>query len=231
MTTHGRRPPTLPGMTTPVDVTSIRATVARALVPIRHDRWLLGGLRDGRLRVIAQQPPPPDRRPGRDVRPIYADLSPLARRCLYERHPVAVASMLHMGADDNNWEESWPSVLYIPVGLPHVRPAGLLVIGSRTPHWYTQGELDFLGALAAAVADAVAALCGPLGRLTPRERRFALLIAQGLSDEEIAVALALDGLAAQRVSGGVLRKLCLRSRHELRDLVPAGVDAPVSDRG
>lgn len=208
-------------MTTPVDATRIQVTVSRALLPIHHDRWVLGGLRDGRLRVIAQQPPSPSPAT-REARPIYSELSPLARRCLFERHPVAVTSVADSPPEAGPWEECWPSVLYVPVGRPHTRPVGLLILGSRTSHWYTQSELDFVDELAAALTDAVNAICGPLGRLTPRERRFALLIAQGLSDDEIAVALALDRPAARRVSGGVLRKLALRSRHELRDLVPGG---------
>jgi len=110
--------------------------------------------------------------------------------------------------------------VYAPVGLADMRPVGLLVVGSQTQHWYTQFEIDFIAALGIALTAAVSCLTGPLGRLTPRERRFALLIAEGLSDEEIARALALDDAATRKASDTILRKLALRSRHEVRELVP-----------
>lgn len=206
-------------MTSQHDGDRTRTSIDRALRFVPHDRWVVGGLRDGRLRVMAQKPPSMSGRLGA-VRPIYVELSPLARRCLFERHPLAVTSMVAGARDAAAWEESWPAVLYVPVGLPGARPVGLLMLGSRTPHWYTHDEIDGAARLGARLTVMVSVATGPLGRLTPRERRFALLIAQGLSDEEIAMAMALDPGRAERVSGGVLRKLSLRSRHEVRELVP-----------
>ena len=207
--------------------TRTHLTVALGVVP--HDRWVLGGLRDGRLRVLAEwargrrRVPTEGERTIRvrsSVRPIYTELSPLARRCLFERHPLCVTSVADGHRDDVEWETEWPSVLYVPVGLPSTRPVGLIIVGSRTPHWYTQDEIDFVAALGVSMTATVSAVTGPLGRLTPRERRFALLIAEGLSDEEIAHALELDDAAVRRASDTLLRKLALRSRYEVRDLVP-----------
>ena len=222
-------------MPTPINVRRTRAHLTLALGVVPHDRWVLGGLRDGRLRVIAEATKRQRRRaraatrypqqPGGTaqaptVRPIYSELSPLARRCLYERHPLCVTSVVEAPADDTDWEVDWPAILYVPVGLPNTRPVGIMILGSRTPHWYSQDEIDFVAALGISLTATVSAVTGPLGRLTSRERRFALLIAEGLSDQEIAVALALDDVAVRRASDSVLRKLEVRSRHEVRDLVP-----------
>jgi DNA-binding CsgD family transcriptional regulator len=202
-----------------------RSHVKVALEVVHHDRWVLGGLRDGRLRVIAQSPARPAHAstpaaPVADVRPIYSELSPLARRCLYERHPLAVNSIADPRDHQDDWEIHWPALVYAPVGLADTRPVGLLIVGSRGQHWYTQAEIDYVAALGVALTATVASVTGPLGRLTPRERRFALLIAQGLSDEEIAHALELDERTAKRASDAILRKLAVRSRYEVRDLVP-----------
>ncbi len=206
-------------MSRPTAVDRTRNHVNLALGRIHHDRWVLGGLRDGRMRVIAQSPPLPGS-PDAPVRPIYTELSPLARRCLYERHPLAVNSMVDSRDHQDDWEVHWPAIVYAPVGLADTRPVGLMIVGSSTQHWYTQFEIDFVGAIGIALTAAVSCVTGPLGRLRPRERRFALLIAEGLSDEEIAVALDLDEQVARRASGSILRKLALRSRHEVGELVP-----------
>lgn len=133
---------------------------------------------------------------------------------------MAVNSIVDPREHQDDWEIHWPALVYAPVGLADTRPVGLLIVGSRTQHWYTQAEIDYLAALGVALTATVASITGPLGRLTPRERRFALLIAEGLSDEEIAVALDLDQRIAKRAADAVLRKLSVRSRHEVRDLVP-----------
>jgi DNA-binding CsgD family transcriptional regulator len=202
---------------------------------VHHDRWVLGGLRDGRLRIIAQSPagvgpgPAASSRPrASNIRPIYAELTPLARRCLYERQPLAVNSMVDPREHDDDWEIHWPALIYAPVGLVDTRPVGLIIIGSSTQHWYTQAEIDYVAALGVALTAAVSSVTGPLGRLTPRERRFALLIADGLSDEEIALALAVDARTVMRASDAILSKLEIRSRHDLRQLIPglASTDRP-----
>ena len=203
-----------------------RSHVKVALEVVHHDRWVLGGLRDGRLRVIAQSRPRPASAPAAqpgpmaDVRPIYSELSPIARRCLYERHPLAVNSIADPRDHQDDWEIYWPALVYAPVGLADTRPVGLLIVGSRSQHWYTQAEIDYVAALGVALTAAVSCVTGPLGRLSPRERRFALLIAEGLSDEEIALALELDPPTVKRASDAILRKLAVRSRYDLRDLVP-----------
>lgn len=216
-------------MPTVINLRRTRTHVAVALGMVPHDRWVLGGLRDGRLRVIAEWARGRRRGAGQvdrtarlrsSVRPIYSELSPLARRCLFERHPLCVTSVVEGRPDDTEWETDWPSVLYVPVGVPATRPVGLLIVASRTPHWYTHDEIDFVSALGTTLTATVSAVTGPLGRLSPRERRFALLIAEGLSDEEIAHALELDDVAVRRASDTVLRKLALRSRYEVRELVP-----------
>jgi len=194
-----------------------RAHVKAALEVVHHDRWLLGGLRDGRLRIIAQSPVPASSRPAEPsppktttIRAIYSELSPLARRCLYERHPLAVNSLVDFRDHQDDWEVHWPALVYAPVGLADTRPVGLIIVGSRQQHWYTQSEIDYVAALGVALTAAVSCVTGPLGRLTPRERRFALLIAEGLSDEEIALALEVDPHVAKRASDGILRKLEIR---------------------
>ncbi len=189
-----------------------------ALQAIHHDRWVVGGLRDGRLRVIAQSTVA-EGAPAQ-VLPIYQDLSPLARRCLYERQPLALNSLIDPREHQDDWEIHWPAIVYAPIGLVDARPVGLLIVGSRSQHWYQQAEIDYIAALGIALTAAVSCVTGPLGRLTPRERRFAILIAEGLSDEEIGRALAVDTRVARRASDQVLRKLSIRSRHEVRDLVP-----------
>lgn len=206
------------GSGTSVDRT--RTHISLALEVIHHDRWVLGGLRDGRLRLIAQAPGPNTVPDADEVRPIYTELTPLARRCLYERHPLAVNSTVDPRDHQDDWEITWPALVYAPVGLPEARPVGLVIVGSNTQHWYTQAEIDYIARLGIALTAAVSCVTGPLGRLTPRERRFALLIAEGLSDEEIAVALALDDRRVRRASDQILKKLAVRSRHEVRDLVP-----------
>jgi hypothetical protein len=65
----------------------VRFHLDRALELVAHDRWVLGGLRDGKLRVLVDSSPEPDR-PFRRTRP----LSHLARRCLHEGKPAAVWS-------------------------------------------------------------------------------------------------------------------------------------------
>lgn len=207
-----------PAMARPTTIDRTRNHVKLALSRIHHDRWVLGGLRDGRLRVIAESPGRP-RTESAAIRPIYSELSPLARRCLYERHSLAVNSMVDPREHEDDWEVHWPAIVYAPVGIADTRPVGLMIVGSATQHWYTQFEIDYVAALGIALTAAVSCLTGPLGRLTPRERRFAILIADGLSDEEIASALELDEVAARRASGHILRKLALRSRHEVRELV------------
>src|SRR5581483_3054085 len=152
-------------MRTAIDLDKTKTHLALALEVVHHDRWLLGGLRDGRLRVIAQSPP---LAPGADqnggVQPIYQELSQLARRCLYERHPLAVTSMIENPIPDHDWEAGWPALIYAPVGLPKNRPVGIIILGSRTEHWYTQDEIDYVAAIGVTLTAVVSCVTGPLGR-------------------------------------------------------------------
>jgi len=205
-------------MKTPVDVQETRERLDSAMELVRQDRWVLGGLRDGRLKVIIDSDPGPARRAHRS-----RDLSPLARKSLYERKPLTVASVLEpeINARDpySNWEMEWPALIYAPVGVPRQRPVGLLLVGSRTSHWYPQEEIDYVSALALTLIPTVLAITGPLGRLPQRERRVAQLIGEGMSVTEVASALTLERADAQRIVSKVLGKLNMRSTQELGQLL------------
>ena len=78
---------------------------------------------------------------------------------------------------------------------------------------------------------------GGLHRLSLSETRVARLVAEGLSDEEIATRLAISVVTVSAELAEVLRKLGLRSRTELALLAPErapasgpkGQDNDVSD--
>lgn len=196
----------------------VRFHLDRALELVAHDRWVLGGLHDGKLRVLVDSSPEPGR-PFRRTRP----LSPLARRCLHEGRPVAVNALggsRRPLEETANWEIDWPSLLYAPVGMPGRRPVGLLILGSRTDHWYVQDEIDYVGSLGVTLTSMALSVGGPVDRLRGSERRTAQLLSQGLSAAEIAVALELDRSGAQRLVARVLRKLALRSPRQLSELWP-----------
>jgi DNA-binding CsgD family transcriptional regulator len=196
----------------------VRFHLDRALQLVAHDRWVLGGLHDGKLRVLLDSSPEPDR-PFRRTRP----LSHLGRRCLHEGKPVAVTAL---GASDRtsaepvNWEMDWPSLLYAPVGMPARRPVGLLILGSRSDHWYVQEEIDYVASLGVTLTSMALSVGGPVERLRGNEWRAAQFVSQGLSASEIAVALDIDRSAAQRLVARVLRKLALRSPRQLSELWP-----------
>lgn len=186
---------------------------------VHQDRWMLGGLRDGRLLVLADTSPEPERR-HRSVRP----LSKLARRCLHDGHPLSVTAIREPdrspadlslgprdGGDEPDWEVAWPALLYAPVGLPGRQPVGLLLIGSRTEHWYSQEEIDYMAALGVSLTAAVLAQDGRLSQLGPDEKAAARLLGRGLSVLEMARALEVDEQHVRRLMGSVLKKLSLRS--------------------
>ena len=77
-----------------------------------------------------------------------------------------------------------------------------------------------MAALGVTLTAAVSSITGPLGRLSVEERHVAQLIAEGLSDAEVAKALAVQADAAGALADTVLRKLSLRSRFDLRELFP-----------
>ncbi len=68
----------LRGMESVLDLPKPRFQLEHAMALVRHDRWLLGAVRDGKLKVLADSSPEPNR-PFRRTRP----LTHLARRCLH----------------------------------------------------------------------------------------------------------------------------------------------------
>lgn len=208
-------------MGTLADVEEVRRGLDAALESVRHDRWQLAGLRDGRLKVIAESRQPVTKQGQRRL-----DLTPLARRCLYERKPLAISTLAEsQPLPGEDWELDWPAILYTPVGLPGLRPVGLITVGSRTSHWYDEEEIDYVGALAITLTNFVAAATGPLGRLRKRELQAAQLLGEGLSDAEIARGMQIERREAKELVSGVLQKLSLRSRHEVRNVFP---DSPAA---
>jgi DNA-binding CsgD family transcriptional regulator len=134
---------------------------------------------------------------------------PLARRALYEQRPTVMNALVEnpnpsMGYD---WEMDWPALLYAPVGESGVRPIGLLVIGCRRDHWYTEEDIAYATRLGASLAPLVAALRGPLGRLNESEGEVAQLLSYGLSAQEIARAIRVDDRATSELVESVVRKL------------------------
>ena len=199
----------------------LRDTVRRldaALAMVRQDRWQLAGLRSGRLVILAEGPGD-----GKAVEPAerrIQELTPLARRALYERRAVSI-STIHTtpagGVED--WELDWPTILYAPVNDPGLRPAGLLILGVREPHWYADEDLNYITAIAGTLIAFVTAATDPLRPLTRAERMVAYLLGEGLSSAEIARALRVERQEAQETVGQVLRKLRLRSASQVADLL------------
>jgi DNA-binding CsgD family transcriptional regulator len=205
-----------------LDLPTLEFRLHHAMALVRQDRWLLGALRDGKLKVLADSSPELHR-PYRRTRA----LAHLARRCLHERRPLTVSSMGEAPdcpADPRpEWELDWPALLYAPVGMPARRPVGLLIMGSRSAHWYQQQEIDYAAALGVTLTGLVLALGGLLTRLSERERQTARLIAQGLSLPETSIALRLGLDEARDLVERVLRKLSVRSPGQLADSWRGGV--------
>jgi len=218
----------------PLDLPTLEFRLHHAMALVRQDRWLLGALRDGKLKVLADSSPELHR-PYRRTRV----LSHLARRCLHERRPLTVSSLgpppegprprAHRPASPvaavtqaahPDWELDWPALLYAPVGMPSRRPMGLIIMGSRADHWYREQEIDYAAALGVTLTGLVLALGGPLTRLSDRERQTAHLIAQGLSLPETSIALRLGPDEARDLVDRVLRKLSIRSPGQLADCWP-----------
>jgi len=179
-----------------------RRRLGRALDGLCHDRWVLGYLRAGWLQPIAASEVSRRFLQGRP-------LMPLARRALYEKRPTVMNALVEnpnpsMGYD---WEMDWPALLYAPVGDPGERPIGLLVIGCRRDHWYTEEDVTYAISLGTTLATMVAALRGPLGRLNESEGEVAQLLSYGLSAQEIARAIRVDDHASLELVESVTRKL------------------------
>ncbi len=199
----------------------LRDTVRRldaALAMVRQDRWQLAGLRSGRLVILAEGPGD-----GKAVEPAerrVQELTPLARRALYERRAVSISTIHTTPAGgEEDWELDWPTILYAPVNDPGLRPAGILILGVREPHWYEDEDLNYITALAGTLTTFVTAATDPLRPLTRAERMVAYLLGEGLSSAEIARALRIERQEAQGTVGNVLRKLKLRSASQVADLL------------
>jgi DNA-binding CsgD family transcriptional regulator len=179
-----------------------RRRLGLALDGLCHDRWVLGYLRAGWLQPIAASEVSRRFLQGRP-------LMPLARRALYEKRPAIMNALVEnpspsMGYD---WEMDWPALLYAPVGEAGERPIGLLVIGCRRDHWYTEEDVTYAISLGTTLAPLVAALRGPLGRLNESEGEVAQLLSYGLSASEIARAIHVEERTTRELVESVARKL------------------------
>jgi len=155
---------------------------------------------------------------------------PLARRALFELRPTIMNALVEnpnpsMGYD---WEMDWPALLYAPVGEPGQRPIGLLIVGCRRDHWYSEDDITYAIELGTTLAPLVAALRGPLGRLNESEGEVAQLLSYGLSEPEIARAIRFDEHRTRALVDGVTRKLKLVTS---ADLDVSFADRPARRRG
>ncbi len=179
-----------------------RRRLGLALDGLCHDRWVLGYLRAGWLQPIAASEVSRRFLQGRP-------LMPLARRALFEQRPTIMNALVEnprpsMGYD---WEMDWPALLYAPVGEAGQRPIGLLIVGCRRDHWYSEDDITYAINLGATLAPLVAALRGPLGRLNVSEGEVAQLLSYGLSAQEIARAIRVDDQSSRELVESVTRKL------------------------
>src|SRR5580693_6136136 len=179
-----------------------RRRLGLALDRLCHDRWVLGYLRAGWLQPIAASEVSRRFLQGRP-------LMPLARRALFEQRPTTMNALVEnpnpsMGYD---WEMDWPALLYAPVGEAGQRPIGLLIVGCRRDHWYSENDITYAIELGTALASLVAALRGPLGRLNESEGEVAQLLSYGLSEPEIAKVIKQDERRARVLVDAVAKKL------------------------
>jgi len=184
------------------DLEEARRRLGLALNAISHDRWVLGYLRDGWLQPIAAS----------EISRRFTQghpLMPLSRRALFEKRPLVLNSVFEKPDTSNGyeWELDWPAILYAPVGELGHRPIGLLVVGCRQDHWYTEADVAYAHTLGITLAPLVSALKGPLGRLNESEAEVAQLLSYGLSTPEIARAVKTDDRHARQLVESVTRKL------------------------
>ena len=192
------------------DLATARQRLGLALEVLRHDRWLLGDLSEGRLKPIATSDLS---RQLMQSRP----LMPLARRALFEQRPLVVNSVLAEAASATayDWELDWPALMYAPVAEQGSRPSGLLVLGCRRDHWYSEDDINYAGALGATLAPLVARMAGSLGRLNEAEREVAQLLSHGLSSAEVAKLIKADERHTHTLVESVTRKLDPRAPKQL----------------
>jgi DNA-binding CsgD family transcriptional regulator len=184
------------------DLQQARRRLGLALSALTNDRWVVGYLRGGCLRPIAASEISRRFLSGQQLRP-------LSRRALYEQKPLVVNTVIEAEEHTNeyDWELDWPTILYAPVAERDHRPVGLLVVGCRRDHWYSDEDVAYAEALGRSLAPMVAALRGPLGRLNEDETAVAHLLGHGFSSEEIARAMGVDERRARSLVGRVSRKL------------------------
>jgi len=184
------------------DLQQARRRLGLALNALSHDRWVLGYLRNGWLQPIAASEISRHFMQGRP-------LMPLSRRALYEKRPLVLNSVFERPEISNgyDWELDWPAILYAPVGETGHRPVGLLVVGCRQDHWYTEEDVAYAHTLGITLAPLVSALRGPLSRLNESEGEVAQLLSHGLSTQEIARAVKTDDRHARQLVDNVTRKL------------------------
>jgi DNA-binding CsgD family transcriptional regulator len=192
------------------DLQEARRRLGLALEIFCHDRWVLGYLRGGSFQPIAASEISRrlmQRRP----------LMPLSRRALFEKRPVVVNSVIENPDPSNgyDWELDWPAILYAPVAEAGKRPIGLLILGCRRDHWYSDEDVHYAGSLGVTLAPMIAALRGPLGRLNEIESEVAQLLSYGLSEPEIARAIRFDEHRTRALVDGVTRKLNLVTTGEM----------------
>jgi DNA-binding CsgD family transcriptional regulator len=179
-----------------------RRRLGLALSPICHDRWVIGYLRRGWLQPIAASEVS---RRFLQSRP----LMPLSRRSLFEKRPLVMNSLIEKANPSNgyDWELDWPAILYAPIGDPSQRPIGLLTLGCRRDHWYTDDDVAYAETLGLTLTPLVVALRRPLARLNESEGEVAQLLSYGLSTQEIAQAIKADETHTRSLVASVARKL------------------------
>jgi len=192
------------------DLQQARRRLGLALSSLTHDRWVVGYLRGGRLQPIAASEISRRLLQGQELRP-------LSRRALFEQKPIVVNTVIEAeeGRNEYDWELDWPSILYTPIGESGRRPIGLLIVGCRRDHWYSDEDIAYALALGCSLAPLVAALRKPLGRLNEDETAVAHLLGHGFSSEEIARAMGTDERRARTMVGSVTRKLQTVSSQDL----------------
>jgi DNA-binding CsgD family transcriptional regulator len=134
---------------------------------------------------------------------------PLSRRALFEKRPMVINSVIEKPNPSTgyDWELDWPAIIYAPVGEPSERPIGLLTLGCRRDHWYTDEDVAYAESLGVTLTPLVTALRRPLGRLNESEGEVAQLLSYGLSTEEIARAIKTDETHTRALVSSVARKL------------------------
>src|SRR2546427_8145858 len=178
-----------------------RRRPGQALSSVCDARCVGGYLRNGALQPIAAS----------EVARRFMQtgaLMPPSRRALYEKRPLVINTIFEKPeTSEYDWELDWPAILYAPVGQMGHRPIGLLIIGCRRDHWYTEEDVAYTHTLGYSLAPLVTALRGPLSKLNVSEGEVAQLLSYGLSTQEIARAIRTDDRHARSLVDNVTKKL------------------------